>query len=78
MALDAARSRLYHWYSRDRLQLRAIRQELGLTQAGLAEAIGVRPNTVARWERGEIGISEPTARLVEKIAAERKAPSERR
>ena len=53
-------------------QLRAIRQELGLTQAALAEAIGVRPNTVARWERGEIGISEPTTRLVEKIAAERK------
>jgi len=38
----------------------------------LAEAIGVRPNTLARWERGEIGISEPTTRLVEKIAAERK------
>jgi len=53
------------------LQLHAIRQELALTQAALAEAIGVRPNTVARWERGEIGISEPTARLVEKIAAER-------
>jgi transcriptional regulator with XRE-family HTH domain len=52
-------------------QLRAIRQELALTQAALAEAIGVRPNTVARWERGVIGISEPTARLVEKIAAER-------
>ena len=53
------------------LQLHTIRQELALTQAALAEAIGVRPNTVARWERGEIGISEPTARLVEKIAAER-------
>ena len=53
-------------------QLRAIRQELGLTQAALAEAIGVRPNTVARWERGELGISEPTTRLVERIAAERK------
>jgi transcriptional regulator with XRE-family HTH domain len=53
-------------------QLRAIRQELGLTQAELAETIGVRPNTVARWERGEIGISEPTTRLVEKIAAERR------
>jgi transcriptional regulator with XRE-family HTH domain len=53
-------------------QLHAIRQQLGLTQAALAEAIGVRPNTVARWERGEIGISEPTTRLVEKIAAERK------
>ena len=52
-------------------QLRAIRQGLALTQAALAEAIGVRPNTVARWERGEIGISEPTAKLVQIIAAER-------
>jgi transcriptional regulator with XRE-family HTH domain len=51
-------------------QLRAIRRELGLTQAALAEAVGVRPNTVARWERGELGISKPMARLVEKIAAE--------
>ncbi len=53
------------------LQLHAIRQELGLTQTVLAEVIGLRPNTVARWERGEIDISEPSARLVERITAER-------
>ena len=57
-------------------ELRAIRQELSLTQAALAEAIGVRSNTVARWERGEIGISEPTTRLVERIAAERRGAKE--
>ena len=39
----------------------------------LTEAIGVRPNTVWRWEPGEeFGISEPTVRLIEKIAADRK------
>lgn len=53
-------------------ELRSIRQKLSLTQAALAEAIGVTSNTVARWERGEMGISEPAARLLEKLAEERK------
>jgi len=38
----------------------------------LAEAVGVTSNTVARWERGEMAISEPAARLLQKIAAEEK------
>src|SRR5690349_24568067 len=37
-------------------QLRARREELGLTQAGLGVALGVSANTVARWERGEVAI----------------------
>ena len=37
---------------------------LGLTQAGLAEAVGVTSNAIALAERGERGISEPLARLV--------------
>ena len=52
-------------------ELRSIRQKLALTQAALAEAIGVTSNTVARWERGEMAISEPAARLLEKLAEER-------
>src|SRR5712691_10308278 len=35
-------------------ELRLGRRELGLTQAQLAERLGVRANTVARWERGEL------------------------
>lgn len=50
--------------------LRAIRLRLGWTQAELAEAIGVDHNTVSRWEIGERGIPEPTARLVERIEKE--------
>jgi DNA-binding transcriptional regulator YiaG len=53
-------------------ELNALRQKLALTQAALAEAIGVTSNTVARWERGEMTISEPVARLIEKIAEERR------
>jgi transcriptional regulator with XRE-family HTH domain len=54
-------------------ELRVIRQRLKITQAHLAELIGVAPNTVARWERGEMGIREPTARLIQTIyAAEKK------
>ena len=53
-------------------ELRSIRQKLALTQAALAEAIGVTSNTVARWERGEMAISGPAARLLEKLAGERK------
>ena len=48
------------------------------TQLALAEAVGVTSNTVARWERGEMAISEPAARLFEKIAAEEKSRTGKR
>ena len=44
--------------------LRTRRKALGMTQVALASAIGVAPNTVARYERDESGIPEPVARLV--------------
>jgi len=44
--------------------LRNLRPRLRLSQAGLARLLGVAPNTVARMERGEMRISEPTARLL--------------
>jgi putative transcriptional regulator len=53
-------------------EIRALRRKLDWTQVVLAEAIGVTSNTVARWERGEMAISEPAARLLKKIAAEQK------
>ena len=54
------------------VEIRALREKLGWTQMALAEAVGVTSNTVARWERGEMAISEPAARLLQKIAAEEK------
>jgi non-specific serine/threonine protein kinase len=40
-------------------ELRARRRGLGLTQAALAETLGVSANTVARWERGELRVGNP-------------------
>lgn len=55
------------------VEIRALREKLGWTQVALAKAIGVTSNTVARWERGEMAISEPAARLLQKIAAEQRS-----
>jgi DNA-binding transcriptional regulator YiaG len=44
----------------------------------LAEVVGVTSNTVARWERGEMAISEPAARLLQKIAAEHRSRTGKR
>ena len=49
--------------------LRAIRKRLGLTQAELAKQIGVTGNTLARWERDELPIREPIARLIHTLQA---------
>jgi transcriptional regulator with XRE-family HTH domain len=50
--------------------VKRIRRELGLTQEGLAKAVGVDRVTVARWETGVHGIPEPTVRLIQRIRAE--------
>jgi len=52
-------------------ELRRIRKQLELTQVQLAEKLGINPNSVARQERGEIGISEPVARLVKMISKQK-------
>jgi len=54
-------------------ELSKIRRQLRWTQSQLADAVGVAGNTVARWERGELGISEPVGRLIRKILAEQRA-----
>jgi DNA-binding transcriptional regulator YiaG len=49
-------------------KLRRIRARLELTQTELAERLGVTRNTVARWERDEVPIREPMARLIRMVA----------
>ena len=48
-------------------QLKRRRRALGLTQAGLAEALGVRRETIARWEIGSRRIPELAARLLKTL-----------
>jgi len=49
-------------------QLKQIRKKLGLTQKELADRVGVVTNSIARQERGEIGIRESLARLIVLLA----------
>ena len=58
-------------------ELRRQRRRLGLSQAALAQRLGVTANTVARWERGERTIREPIARLVRLLVAQ-PSPQRRR
>lgn len=53
-------------------EVREVRRALGWTQVQLAEALGVAGNTVARWERGEVKITEPMARLIRMTYAAQK------
>ena len=48
----------------DGSELRQIRTRLGLTQAKMAERLGVTQNTVARWERNEVRITGPMEKLI--------------
>lgn len=45
--------------------IRIEREALGLSQADLAEAIHVKPQTVYRWEKGRVW---PTARNISSLA----------
>jgi transcriptional regulator with XRE-family HTH domain len=51
--------------------VRDLRRELGLSQAEFARLVGVAPNSVARWERGELGMRPTTARLIELLVAKK-------
>jgi DNA-binding transcriptional regulator YiaG len=52
-------------------EFKRIRDALDLTQAEMADEIGVHRVTVAKWEAGDRHIPEPVARLVKRIQAER-------
>jgi DNA-binding transcriptional regulator YiaG len=44
-------------------ELREIRRRLGLSQTQFAAQLGITSNSLARQERGVLGISEPVAKL---------------
>ena len=49
-------------------ELKLIRERLGWSQARLAKEVAVSPNSIARQERGEMGIRESLARLIQLVA----------
>ena len=51
---------------------RELRLKLAYSQAELAREIGVSANTVARWERGELPVNRPAARVLELLLLLRK------
>jgi DNA-binding transcriptional regulator YiaG len=59
-------------------QLRTLRRRLHLSQAKLAALIGVASNTVARWERGELGMRGTTARYIEIVASQHASKTSRK
>jgi DNA-binding transcriptional regulator YiaG len=59
-------------------QLKTYRRRMGLSQVAFAEHVGVAPNTVARWERGELGMKGTTARLLTLLMRNTKLTRRRR
>lgn len=54
--------------------IRAWRRRAGLTQEGLAAALGVTFSTVSRWENGHVTPSKLAWRSLEQLASQRGVP----
>jgi len=52
----------------DARRVRALRQHLGLSQAQLAQELGVRQQTVSEWETGRYRPRGAAARLLSLVA----------
>ena len=52
-------------------EVQRLRKQLGKTQVELGELLGVSGNSIARWERGEMGVRESAARLLRLLAQQR-------
>jgi DNA-binding transcriptional regulator YiaG len=65
-------------------KMKAARQSLELTQAQLADELGVKPNTVYRWESGILDVPKIAELAVEtlvtraKVKSARKKPAKRK
>jgi transcriptional regulator with XRE-family HTH domain len=59
-------------------QYRAVREELGWSNAQLAKAIGLSRRAPYRYENGEIKVPEPTARLLRLLVMLRLSSGERK
>lgn len=53
------------------MNLRRMRERLGMSQGELAKALDVNLRTVKRWERGDIDTPKTTILSVQQLANER-------
>jgi putative transcriptional regulator len=53
-------------------ELRTIRKALGLSQAAMAQIVGVSRRTVEHWEAGTRNVSPPAARLIRSLKQPRR------
>lgn len=60
--------------SNEPASIRAYRDQVGLTQAQLAGALGVDTGTVARWERGELNPPPYLWRALEHLEQDAERP----
>lgn len=54
--------------------IRRLREHIGLTQAGLAEQLNTRQQTISEWERGAYRPRGPAARLLTRVAEDTAFP----
>lgn len=59
-------------------ELRFLRKEMGLTQADLAQRLGMSDQQVARWEKGESEITGPAEKLIRIYYAIELVPARKR
>ena len=58
------------------IDVAAIRQELGLSQAAFAERVGVDQSTVSLWESGAVTPRGPAQRWMQSLLAEHRRAAE--
>lgn len=54
--------------------IRRLRRHIGLTQAGLADELNTRQQTISEWERGAYRPRGPAARLLTRVAEDAAFP----
>jgi DNA-binding transcriptional regulator YiaG len=60
-----------------RAEFRKIRLSLGLTQEALARRLGVKLETVSRWERGALMLPKIAQLAIKQVSAEDKGTGNR-
>lgn len=61
-----------------RMDVRAIREGLGMSQRELAAALGTTQATISRWEVGQASPGGPAKLALQHLADSRPAPGEER